>query len=167
MSCKLKKNTRSPNSPLFLLIVWWLPMFDFGIFWHLHRLMGIYRVRAPVGVFEKFCSVSLFFSLLPFFFFLFPFFFSLFFFLSFFGLSLWGGGPLAPGPIDIVHPCYPAATPLRGANYVKLKTNKQTNKETKTKTNKNKKQKQKQKKYGSLCLKWHGIVLIAKWAKCC
>ena len=34
-------------------IVWWLPMFDFGIFCHLLRLMGIYRAGGPVRVFEK------------------------------------------------------------------------------------------------------------------
>ena len=38
-------------------IVWWLPISDFGIFCHLLRLMGIYRVGAPVRVFEKFCSL--------------------------------------------------------------------------------------------------------------
>ena len=82
-------------------IVWWLPMFDFGIFCHLLRLMGIYWVGAPVRVFEKFCS--LFF--LPFFFFYSSFFYSLFFPLS-------RGPLLAPGPLDIVHPCHPVATPL-------------------------------------------------------
>ena len=52
---------------------------------------------AQVLVFEKFCS--------PFSFLLF-FLFSIFFFVS---LS---GALLAPGPLDIVHPCHPVATPL-------------------------------------------------------
>ena len=82
-------------------IVWGLPMFDFGILCHLLRLMGIYWVGPPVRVFEK--LRSLFFFLLHFCFFLF---FSSF---SFF-LSL--GAPLAQGPLDIVHPCHPVATPL-------------------------------------------------------
>ena len=82
--------------------MWWLRMFDFGIFCHLLRLMGIYRVGAPVrvGLFEKFrshfSSVSFSFSFL---------FFNFFF-------PLLSGAPLAPGPLDIVHPCHPVATPL-------------------------------------------------------
>ena len=137
MSCKLKKNTRSPNSPLFLLIVWWLPMFDFGIFWHLPRLMGIYRVSAPVWVFEKFCSVSLFFSFLPF-----LFFFSLFFFF-FWSLSL--GGPFSSGTHRHCPPMLPSCYATEGGELCKIKkTNKQTKKQkqkqTKTKNkNKNKK----------------------------
>ena len=80
-------------------IVWWLPIFDFGIFCHLHTLMGIYRVGPPTGYLK--CFVLSFISYLsspPFFLFyssFFPFFFcilhfSLFsflffiFFLSFF-----------------------------------------------------------------------------------
>ena len=69
-------------------------MFDFGIFCHLLRLLGIYRVEAPVRVFEKYLSL---FSFLPFLFFLF------FFFILHFLFSLSLGAPLAPGPLDIVH----------------------------------------------------------------
>ena len=84
-------------------IMWWLPMFDFGIFCYLLRHMGIYRVGAPVQVFEKFRSL---FSFL-FIFFL----FLLFLFFVFFFVSL-SWTPLAPGTLDIVHPCHPVATPL-------------------------------------------------------
>ena len=76
-------------------------MFDFGIFCHLLRLMGLYRVGAPSGYLK---SIVLSFSFLPFFLFRFRFF--IFFFVS---LSV---APLAPGPLDIVHPCHPVATPL-------------------------------------------------------
>ena len=58
-------------------------------------------------VFEKFLSL---FSFLPFLFFFFFLFFI--FFLSFLSLSR---GPLTPGPLDIVHPCHPVATPLLSA----------------------------------------------------
>ena len=87
-------------------------MFDFCIFCHLLKLMGIYRVGAPVLIFEKFCSLFsfFFFSILHFLFFLFFFFF--FFFVS---LS---GAPLAPRPLDIVHPCHPVATPLDTYNFL-------------------------------------------------
>ena len=53
MSCKLKKNTRGPKSPLFLSYFKdcvMITMFDFGIFCHLLRLLGINRVEAPVRV---------------------------------------------------------------------------------------------------------------------
>ena len=101
------------------------------IFCHLLWLMGIYQVGPPRGlvqVFEKFRSLFLssfsflsFHLLLIFFFefysflflffsFLFVFSFSFLFSLFFFSLSL--GAPLAPGPMDIVHPCHPVATPL-------------------------------------------------------
>ena len=57
-------------------ILWWLPMFDFGIFCHLLRLMGIYRVRPPSGylrsfVLSFFCFFFFFFSFLSFIFFFF------------------------------------------------------------------------------------------------
>ena len=58
--------------------------------------------RVSVQVFEKFHSL-----------FSFLFFFFLFFFFSFlFFFSSLSGAPLAPGPLDIVHPCHPVATPL-------------------------------------------------------
>ena len=64
-------------------------MFDFGIFCHPLRLMGIYRV-GPVLVFEKFRSL---FSFLPFLFFLV---FCLFFF-SILHLFVSLGGPFSSG----------------------------------------------------------------------
>ena len=57
----------------------WLPMFDFGIFCFLRRLIGIYRVGASIWVFEKFRSLFSFLLL---------FFFS---FLHFFFVSLYRG----------------------------------------------------------------------------
>ena len=88
--------------------------------------MGIYRVPPPpppaVRVFEKFRSLFSFpfffsFSIIIFFFLFFFFFFFLFFV---FCLSL-SRSPLAPGPLDIVHPCHPVATPLDlGQNPTKL-----------------------------------------------
>ena len=57
-------------------IVWWLPMFDFGIFCHLLRLMRIYRVGPCPGIWKV--SFSLFFSSFSFFLF---FFFSILHFL--------------------------------------------------------------------------------------
>ena len=67
-------------------IVWWLPMFDFGIFCHLLRLMGIYRVGPPSGYLKSFvlsflCFLSFSFSFL---------FFMFFFPLSRGPLQLWG-----------------------------------------------------------------------------
>ena len=89
MSCNLKKKTWGAMLHCLAYIskiVWWLPMW-----W------------GPVRVFEKFRSP---FSFLFFHFFVF------FSFLHFrFCLSL--GALLAPGPLDIVHPCHPVATPLR------------------------------------------------------
>ena len=72
MSCKLRKNTWGPNSPLFLLYfknclmitnVW------FCYFLSLLRLMGISRVRVPVRVLEKFFFFFFFLSFLFFIFF--------------------------------------------------------------------------------------------------
>ena len=85
MSYQLKKNTWGPKSPLFLLylkIVWYLSMFDFGIFCHLLRFPrpGIWKV-----------SFSLFFSSFSF--------LSFFFFYSSFSLfPPLSGASLAPGP---------------------------------------------------------------------
>ena len=79
-----------------------ITMFDFVIFCHVLRLMGIYLMGIPVRVFENF---RYHFS----FFFFFPFLFFIFLFFSFVSLS---GAPLTLGPLDIVHPCHPVATPL-------------------------------------------------------
>ena len=98
MSCNLKKKTWGANAPSFVLLF--------------QRLCGDYQCGgAPVRVFEKFCSS---FSFLPFFLFFSFFFFFFFSFLHFlFCLSLsLSGALLAPGPMDIVHPCHPVATPL-------------------------------------------------------
>ena len=68
---------------------------------------GIYRVRTPVRVFKK-VTFSLFFSSFSF----------LFSFLHFlFYLFFLSGAPLAPGPLDIVHPCHLVATPLYGKRF--------------------------------------------------
>ena len=67
-------------------------MFDFGIFCHLLRLMGIYRVGPPSGYLKNFVLS--------------------FHFFIFFFICLSFGAPLAPGHLDIVHPCHPVATPL-------------------------------------------------------
>ena len=83
-------------------------MFDFGIFCHLLRLMGIYLVGLPSRVFKK--LRSLFFSSFSFFLF-FSFCFLFFISFSFLFVSL-SGAPLAPGPLDIVHPCHSVTTPL-------------------------------------------------------
>ena len=87
-------------------IVWWLPIFDFGIFCHLLRLMGIYRVGAPSGYLKSFALSFLFFP--------FSFSFSFLFFVFFFFLAL--GGPLnsgAPGHRPPMPPsCY--ATDTKG-----------------------------------------------------
>ena len=78
-------------------------MFDFGILCHLLRLMRIYRVGVPrLGIWKV--SFSIFFSFLPFLF--------SSFFPSFSIFPSLSGAPLAPGPLDIVHPCHPVATPL-------------------------------------------------------
>ena len=107
MSCKLKKNTWGPT--YISKTVWWYkPMFDFGIFCHLLRLMGIYRVGPPSGYLTSFVLPFLFF-LFFFFFLFFPFFFLFYSSFSFF-LCLSLGAHLAPGPLDIVHPW--VATPL-------------------------------------------------------
>ena len=69
---------------------------------------------APVRVFEKFCFSFSFLPFFLFFSFLFLFFFSFSFLHFLFCLSL-SRGPLAPGTMDIVHPCHPVATPLERA----------------------------------------------------
>ena len=163
MSCKLKKNKWDPIVPLiFQRLCEWLPMFDFVIFCHLLRPMGIYRVVVFEWfryLFSSFSFLFFFFSVLHFLFFCFffclslslsgtpltpgpwtlsthatqllrhrspsgylsgfvvsflPFFsFLIFIFCSFFFcLSLSLGGPFNSGPLDIVHPCHPVATPL-------------------------------------------------------
>ena len=91
-------------------LVWWLPMFDFDIFCHLLRLMGIYRVGPHPGIFKTFVlsfHFLLFFSFCS----------SFLFFIFFFSPSL-SGAPSAPGPLDIVHPCHPVATPLSLTNKI-------------------------------------------------
>ena len=70
-------------------ILWWLQMFDFGIFCHLLRLMGIYRSRYLKSFVLSCLFFLCFFSFFPFFF---LFFSSLFVFVS---LSV---ASLAPGP---------------------------------------------------------------------
>ena len=80
-------------------------MFDFDIFCHLLTTGGDISGRDPRLVISK-VLFSLLFSSFSFF----LFFFSILHFLSFF-VSL-SGAPLAPGPMDIVHPCHPVATPL-------------------------------------------------------
>ena len=82
-------------------IVWWLPMFDFGIFCHLLKLKRIYRMGPRPGIWKV--SFSLFLS--SFFFFFLPFLFFIF-------IVCLSGASLAPGPLDIVQPCHPVATPL-------------------------------------------------------
>ena len=89
MSCKLKKNTWGPIifdcSSYISKIVWWLPMFDFGSFCHIFRLMGIYRVP-----YLKSFVLSLFF-------FFFSSIFIFFIFLKIFCCSLSFGGPCSSG----------------------------------------------------------------------
>ena len=84
-------------------IVWWLPMFDFGIFCHLLKLMRIYRMGPCPGIWKV--LFSLFPSSFFFFFFFLP-------FLSFIFNVCLSGASLALGPLDIVQPCHPVATPL-------------------------------------------------------
>ena len=104
MSCKLKKNTRGPSSPLYLL--YFKDCVMITNVWFCYFLSVIYLDSwgymgwGPVRVLWK-ISFSVFF---------FPFFSILFFFFFFLDLSF--GAPLAPGPLDIVHPCHPVATQL-------------------------------------------------------
>ena len=109
MSCKLKKNTWDPSSPLFLSYFNDCVMITNVWFWYFYiiylRLEGIYRVGPPSGYFKSF--------VLSFLFFLFFFFSFLFFIIFFFFLSQSWGAPLASGPLDIVHLCRPVATPLQ------------------------------------------------------
>ena len=88
-----EKNTWGHYSPLFLSNFkdCVMTMFDFGIFCHLLKLMGIYWVGAPSGYLRRFV-----FSFLFFLFFLFYFSFSFFFFLFIF-LSRSLGAPSSSG----------------------------------------------------------------------
>ena len=86
-------------------IVWWLPMFDFGIFCHLLKLMRILN-GAPSGYLKSFDVLSFpFFLCFCFCFCFLPFLFFIF-------IVCLSGASLAPGPLDIVQPCHPVATPL-------------------------------------------------------
>ena len=76
-------------------IVWWLPMFNFGIFCHLLRLIGIYQVGPRLGIWKV--SFSLFFSPFYFSFSFFLFLSFLFLFYSSFFLSLSRGAPFSSG----------------------------------------------------------------------
>ena len=107
MACKLKKkNTWGPQFPIVRLIFQRFCddnlclVLVFSVIYL--DSWGIYRVRTPVRVFKK-VTFSLFFSSFSF----------LFSFLHFlFYLFFLSGAPLAPGPLDIVHPCHLVATPL-------------------------------------------------------
>ena len=122
----------------------WLPLFDFGIFCHLLRLMGIYRVGPTSGYLKTFVISFVFFSSFSFFF---NFCFSFLFFIFIFGLSHSLGGPFssgAPGHYPPMPPCRYAtgSSSLKRNNKTKQKTNKQTNKNKNTKQNKTKQNKQ-------------------------
>ena len=67
--------------------------------------MGIYRVGPPSGYLKSFVLSFLFLI-----FYRFSFFFPSS--ILHFPFSSLSGAPLAPGPLDIVHPCHPIATPL-------------------------------------------------------
>ena len=84
-------------------IVWWLPLFDFGIFCHLLRLMGIYWMGGPhPGIWKVlFCHFFL-----PFLSFSFSFVFLFFSSFSFFIVSL--GGPLSFGAPEHCPPMPPS-----------------------------------------------------------
>ena len=103
MSCKLRKNTWGPNSPLFRLYFKDCVMITNVWFWYflssILKIMGIYiGCPPPVRVFEKFRSLFLSSFFFPFLFFTF--------------IVCLSGASLAPGPLDNVHPCHPVATPL-------------------------------------------------------
>ena len=94
-----EKSTWGPNSQLSLLYfkdcvmianVW----FYFGIFCHLLRLMGMYRVGAPSGYLKSFDLSFLFLFFFSLFYSSFSF---LFFFFPFFFVSLSLGGPFSSG----------------------------------------------------------------------
>ena len=84
-------------------IVWWLKCLIL-VFSVIYLNSWGYIGWGPVRVFKKFRSL---FSFLPFF-------FSFLFFIFIVCLS---GDSLAPGPLDIVHPCHPDATLLHKADY--------------------------------------------------
>ena len=100
-------------------IVWWLPMFDFGIFCHQLRLMGIYRMVAPPSGYLKSFVLTFLFFLFCFFF------FSILHFLFF---------PLSRGPFSSGAPGHcPPMPPSRYATghvwiqhekYIQMNTNK-------------------------------------------
>ena len=69
-------------------------MFDFGIFCHLLRLMGIYRVEGGVGYLKSFVLSFPFFPFLFFFFLFFSFLFFVLFFSSFSSFLSLSQGPL-------------------------------------------------------------------------
>ena len=97
-----EKKIMKPQFPIFRLIFQrWCDDYQclICIFCHILRLMGIYRVGAPSEYLKSFVPSFLFFLFFPFLFFI-------FFFVFF------SGAPLALGPLDIVHPCHPVATPL-------------------------------------------------------
>ena len=104
-----EKITRGPNSQLFLLYFKDCVMI-FGIFCHILRLMGIYRVGPPSGYLKSLFLSFLFFS---FFYSSFSFSFFSFLFLFFFFLSLSLEGPFssgAPGHCPPMPPsCYATA----------------------------------------------------------
>ena len=82
-------------------------MFDFGISVIYLDAWGYIGWGPPSGYLKSF--VLFFFLSFLFFLFFLSFFFSILHFLFFPSLL---GAPLAPGPLDIVHPCHPVATPL-------------------------------------------------------
>ena len=111
MSCKLKKNTWGPNSPLSVLYFKDCVMITCVWFWYFlsSTYSWGYIGWGPLSGYLKsfvlsflFCFISFLFSFSVFLF--------LFFFLSL-SLSL-SEALLLQGPLDIVHPCHPVATPL-------------------------------------------------------
>ena len=109
MTCKLKKKKyMGPQFPIFCLIFqiscddYQCLILVFSVIYL--RLMGIYGGGGGrPGILKSF---------FPSFHFFFFFFLSFLFFVFFFSFVSFSGDPLAPGPLDIVHPCHPVATPL-------------------------------------------------------